>query len=97
VQQLRANFLDRYRKLCLKELMTVLPDGLLCPPPVQFLGPSIPVQNDVTHIADENGVMREIEQAGLLGSFRDFGFELVASFKKLCLDTAPNDGEPGDK
>ena len=49
-----------------RELLTVLPDGVFCRPSVQLLGPPIPVRDDVAHIADENRVMREIEQAGLL-------------------------------
>jgi hypothetical protein len=41
--------------------------------------------------------MCEIEQAGLLRSFRYFDLEVVAGLKKVCLDAAPNGGEPGKK
>jgi len=80
-----------------KNWWTVLSDCLFCPPTVQFLSPSIPVRNDVTHIPDENGVMREIEQAGLLGSFHHLPLEFVAGLQKLLFDTAPDRAEPGEK
>src|ERR1035438_2015819 len=96
-QQLRANFIHRYRELGLQELVTVLSDCLLCRPSVQFLSPSIPIRDDVVDIADENGVMREIEQVGLLSAFGHFPLEFVAGLQKLLLDAAADRAEPGDK
>jgi len=61
---------------------------LLLRPAVQFLSPSIPVRDGVIDIADENSVMREIEQVGLLGSFRHFPLQFVAGLQKLSLDAA---------
>ena len=75
----------------------MLPDRFLRRPSVQLLGPPVPVRDDVIHITDKNGVVREIEQAGLLGSFRHFLFEFVAGLQKVSLDAAPNGAEPGNK
>ena len=69
-QQLCANFITRYRKVCLQELVSMLSDRFLGRPSLQLPSPPIPVRDDVIHITDKNGVMSEIEQAGLLGSFR---------------------------
>ena len=41
--------------------------------------------------------MSEIQQAGLLGSFRHLDLEVVASLTKLSLDAASNGAEPGDQ
>jgi hypothetical protein len=41
--------------------------------------------------------MREIEQAGLLGSFHHLPLEFVAGLQKLLLDAAPDRAEPGEK
>src|SRR5260370_17294804 len=72
-------------------------DRFLRRPAIQLLRSSVPVSDDVAHIAHENGVVREIQQAGLLGSLRHFDFELVAGLQKILLDAAPNGGEPGKK
>src|SRR6202163_677732 len=56
-QQLCANFINRYRKVCLQELVSLLPDRFLYRPSVQLLSPPIPVRDDVVHITDKNGVM----------------------------------------
>jgi hypothetical protein len=66
-------------------------------PSVQLLRPSIPIRNEVIHIADKNGVMREIEQAGLLGAFHHFPLQFVAGLQELLLDAAPDRAEPGEK
>jgi hypothetical protein len=75
----------------------VLSDRVFCQPPVQLLSPSIPVGDDVTHVTDENSVMREIEQAGLLGSFHHFHLKFVAGLQKLLLDALPDCAEPAKK
>ncbi len=41
--------------------------------------------------------MREIEQAGLLGSLLYFHLQLVAGVTKLSLDAASNGAEPCDQ
>ena len=81
----------------LQKLVSALADRFLRRPAIQLLRSAIPVSDDVVHIADENGVVREIQQAGLLGSFRHFDFELVASLTKLFLDATSNRAEPGDQ
>jgi len=48
----------------------VLPNCLLPVPPVQLLGAVIPIGDDVLHVADENRVVRQIEEAGLLAQLR---------------------------
>ena len=41
-------------------------DRLLALPSVELLGPVIPVRDDVVHVTDEDGVMREVEESRLL-------------------------------
>src|ERR1700730_16892686 len=65
-EQLHVDFRQRRWKDCLRELVRYLVDSLLFGPAVQFLGAAIPVGNDVGHVADEDGVVREVEEAGLL-------------------------------
>jgi hypothetical protein len=45
---------------------------------------------------DKNGVMCEIEQAGLLCSCRHFRLEFVAGLPKLLLDPASPGAEPAN-
>ncbi len=77
--------------------MSALADRFLRRPAVQLLSSPIPVSDDVAHITDENRVVGEIQQAGLLSSFRYFDFEVVAGLTKLSLDAASNGAEPGDQ
>jgi hypothetical protein len=96
-QQLGFDVSNRRRKNSLKEVVGSLPDHLLCCPSVHFLRPTIPVSNDSVHIADENGVVCEIQQARLLCSLRYFGLEFVAGLKELSLDAVPNSAETCDQ
>jgi len=77
--------------------VSALADGFLRRPAVQLLSSPIPVSDDIAQITDENGVVREIQQAGLLGSFRHFDFERVASLAKVYLDAASDGAESGDQ
>src|ERR1700738_1308691 len=74
-QQLRTNLLNRHRKDRLQKLVSALADRFLRRPAVQLLSSPIRVSDDVAHITNENRVVCEIQQAGLLGSFRHFDFE----------------------
>ena len=97
LQQLRADLVDRRRKNRLQKLVRSLADGLLRRPPVQLLSATIPVGDDVVHIADENRVVGEIQQAGLLGSLLHFDLEPVAGLTKFFLDAPSNGAEPRDQ
>src|SRR5262249_7444845 len=76
-QQLSVNLLNRRRIDRLQKLVSALTDRFLRRPAIQFLSSLIPVSDEVAHIADENGIVCEIQQAGLLSSFRHFDFEVV--------------------
>ena len=89
-QGLRSPLIDFFKRCGenrLHEMVRHLADGLLHVPSVPFLGAAIPVRDDIAHITDENGVMREIEQAGLLGSLRR-GIEFVEGLAQLLLDAS---------
>jgi hypothetical protein len=88
--------MERHGEDRLQELVSTLTDRCVCLPPVQFLGAPIPVGDDVAHITDENGVVREIEEAGLLGALRHLALELVAGLPQLVLDPAASGAEGGD-
>jgi hypothetical protein len=75
----------------------VLADCLLRRPAVQFLCATVPVVNDVVHIADEDSVVGEIEQACLLSSLRDLLLQIVTGLQKLSFDAAPDGAEPGEQ
>jgi hypothetical protein len=89
--------IERQREFGPQELVTVLPDRLICRPSVQFLSSSVPIRDDVVEIAHENGVMREIEQIGLLSSYGHFPLEFVAGLQKLLLYAATHRAEPDEK
>src|SRR5260370_5074140 len=93
-QQLCANLLNPRRKDRLQKVVRALADRFLCRPAEQLLGSPIPVSDDVTHITGENGVVGEIQQAGLLSSFRHFDFEVIASLTKLSPTAAPTAPDP---
>src|ERR1700726_770223 len=93
-KQLRADVFDWRRKNGAQKFMRPFPNRFFCCEPVQLLGPPVPVRDEVVHVADEDGVMREIEQAGLLGSLLNFQLELVARLKKVSLGAAPDGAEP---
>ena len=80
-----------------QELVSALANRLRWRPPEQLLSPPIPVCDDIAHIMDKNGVVREIEQARLSSSFRHFDHEFVAGFPKLLLDPASYRAEPSNK
>src|SRR5208282_5101457 len=96
-QKLRPNLLNRRREDRLQELVSRLADRFLRRPAVHLLSAPIPISNDVAHVSDENRVVCEIQQAGLLGSFRHFDFEVFPSLTKLSLDAASNGAEPGEQ
>ena len=47
-----------------------LPDRFLRPPSIELLRSAIPVGDDLVHIANEDRVMRLVEEAGLLSQRR---------------------------
>ena len=94
-EQLLIDFFKRCGKNRLHELVGDLADGLLPVPSVSFLGAAIPVRDDIAHITDENRVVREIEQVGLLGSLRR-DIEFVEGPAQLLLDASSPGAEPGD-
>src|SRR3954462_11334166 len=59
-------FLERRWEGGLGEFVSDTADGLFARPTVAFLGASIPVGDNVVHVADEDGVVREIEETCLL-------------------------------
>jgi len=65
--------------------------------PISLLSAAIPIGDDVVHIADENGVVREVEQACLLGSFRHFRGQPVPRAAEFLFHGAANRAEPRDQ
>src|ERR1700680_3343492 len=65
-QQLRADVLEWRRKSGPQEVVRRPSDRVLLCPAVQLQSAPIPVSDVVLHITDEDGVVREIQQAGLL-------------------------------
>jgi len=51
----------------LRALVQVLPDGLLARVAEDLLGPVVPVGDAVVNVADDNGVVAQVQQAGLFG------------------------------
>ena len=94
-EQLFIDLFERCGEDRLHEPVGDLPDGLVPRPSVQFFGPTVPVGDHVVHVAHENRVVREVEQAGLLCSFGHFDLEFIPSFPKLSLDPASPGAEPG--
>jgi hypothetical protein len=61
--------LDRFarqREYRMQQLVRNLAERLLAGPPISFLGDSVPIGDGLVEIADENGLMRDIEQAPAL-------------------------------
>ena len=50
----------------MQQLMRNLAERLLAGPPVLFLGAPVPIGDGLVEIADENGLMRDVEQASAL-------------------------------
>src|SRR6478672_4750035 len=96
-QQLGVDDSERYWELRLQELVSVLSDCLVRRPPEQLFGSPIPVGNDVVHVPDEDAVVREVEQARLLGSFRYFLRELIPRLQQLALHAVANRAERGNE
>jgi hypothetical protein len=69
-EQLRIDFCQRLGEARVQDLVSSLADRLLAVPPVEPLGTAIPISDDVVHVAHENRVMREVEEAGLLSQHR---------------------------
>ena len=65
LQQFRLDLLDRRREDGLHEPMRHLAHRFLGRPPVELLGRAVPVGDDVGHVAHEDGVVGEIQQARL--------------------------------
>ncbi|MEG9436516.1 hypothetical protein JAO29_10125 [Edaphobacter sp. HDX4] len=66
-------------------------NGFALFPTVEFFSASVPVRNDEVRVADEDRVVRQVEQAG---SLLYFNLELVASLEKISLDAASDRAEP---
>src|SRR5262249_34243818 len=96
-KQLVPDLLERKGKYGVQELVCDSSDRILHRPAVQLLGSAIPVSDSIVHVAHENRVVREIQQAGLLGSFRDFDFETIARLSKIPLHAPPQRAEPSDQ
>ena len=89
-QELCADLLERTRKGRAQKLTGALADGLLRRPPQGLLRAAVPVGDHVVHVADEDRVVGEIEQARLAR-------ELVArEAAKVVLDAPAPRGEPAD-
>jgi hypothetical protein len=58
------------------------------------MSPTIPIRDDVIHVTDENSVVSEIKQAGLLGPFGDLLLQFVTGLQELSLGAASNRTEP---
>jgi hypothetical protein len=84
-----------FRKAGPQEVVRTLADCFLGRPSVQLSSAPIPVGDDVVPIGDENGVVCEVQQAGLPGTFRDLDLQAVASFTKFYLDASSKGAEPG--
>src|SRR3984885_15260388 len=96
-EQTGRDVAERRRKNRPQQIVRARSDRFLRRPPVQLLSAAISVCNDVAHVTDKNRVMREIEQAGLLRSYRYFLFESVAGFEKVPFDAAADRAEPSQK
>jgi hypothetical protein len=57
------NRFERRREYRMQQLMRNLAERLLAGPPVLFLGAPVPIGDGLVEIADENGLMRDVEQA----------------------------------
>src|SRR5882757_4087565 len=74
-QQLSTDVLEGCREDRLEQTVSSnLADHFPRPPTVEFLGSAVPECYDVAHVTHANGIMRKIEQAGLLSSFSYFLF-----------------------
>ena len=76
-QELGIDFCQRRREDRLHQPMRDPPEGLLPGPAVQLRRGAIPIGDRIAHVADEDGVVREIEQARLLAQ-SGFGLQLGA-------------------
>ena len=74
LQQLLPNFLERLRKNRVQQIPRSSANRLLSCESVEFFCSSIPVGDDRIHIPHEDGVVREVEQAG---SLLDSDLELI--------------------
>ena len=64
--QFSLNHFKRRREYRVQQLVRNLAERLLAGPPVSFLGASVPIGDDLVEIADENGLMCDVEQARAL-------------------------------
>jgi hypothetical protein len=65
-QERCGDLLKRRGKDCLQQLMRDPTDRLFAFPTIEVLGAAVPVRDHVVHVADENRIVREIEELGLL-------------------------------
>src|SRR5215469_8608715 len=63
-------------------------------PSVQLLSTAVPVSDNVVHIANEDGVMRKVEQACLLRPYSYFALKLVARPLQIALNPPPDCRKP---
>ncbi len=64
--QLLRDLFERLGESRVQELVGDLPESLVVRPSIQGPGSAIPVGDDVVHVSDEDGVVREVEEIGLL-------------------------------
>ena len=66
LKQFGVYFLERLRESCLRELVRDATESFRPRPAVAFFRTAIPVGDDVVHVANEDGIMRQIEKTGML-------------------------------
>ena len=97
VEQLRRNLPQRFGEARVQQLVSDMAGRLLRGPPVQLLRASIPVRDDALHVADEDRVLREIEQARLPRADGDVRLQRVAGVSEVVLRAMSNGAEAGDE
>jgi len=81
----------------LEELLRICAESVFRGPSVQFLSATIPIGDEAGGIPDEDGVMGEVEQAGLLSALGHFDLEMIACLAQVPLNAAPNSAEPSNQ
>ena len=76
-EQRCGDLFERRREDRVQQLVSDLADRLIPLPAVQLLGATIPVGDDVVHVADEDRVMRQVEETGLLAQRRFTGLDFL--------------------
>jgi hypothetical protein len=76
--------------------MRALADGLRRGPSHEFLRSAVPVGDHLVHVADEDRVVGEIEEACLARADCNFLLKLVECALEVALDDPTSRGEPTD-